>query len=687
MRGKLILVVGPSGVGKDTLIDGARAALAGDHRFHFAKRVITRPAEAGGEDHESVSQAEFEQRLAAGRFLAHWRANGLSYGAPSEIADHLAAGRNVVLNASRRAVGEIAAQEPELDVIHVDAPADVLDARLRARGRESAGEIARRRARIGFEPPEGVNVAAVLNDGTVEQGVARFLAALLGAARLPLRVRRAALDVWREPFCLIHRASRVVAAGSLEDAAMIEIAAEDRAIRARLALVGDAALAAPEEAALSEFAFDRLGVAEGAEVEITRSPSPKSRAALRHKVGGGKLLGEELRLIVRDLVEGRYSPAETAGFLVAASTNLDFEEIVALTRLRAEMMEPIDWGREMVLDKHSIGGVPGGRITLIIAPIIAAHGAGGEIIFPKTSSRAITSAAGTADAMEAAAKVDLGRAEMREAVERAGACILWNGRINHSPLDDVMNAINRPLGVSSRLLDVSSILSKKLVAGATHALVDIPVGEGAKIRTFETGQSLARLFEDVGQGVGLTIRAVVSRGEAPIGRGIGPALELRDVLMVLKNSPEAPQDLREKALDYAGRLLDWDPAISREGGPGRGKARAEELLASGAAAEAFERICAAQGKAPRPAEPGVYAAEIRAPRAGVLRRYDGFALAGLARAAGAPSDKGAGIDLLIRPGERAKEGEPLFRLHASQDAALSRAMAEGIAETLFEIAD
>ena len=189
MRGKLILVVGPSGVGKDTLIDGARAALAGDHRFHFAKRVITRPAEAGGEDHESVSQAEFEQRLAAGRFLAHWRANGLSYGAPSEIADHLAAGRNVVLNASRRAVGEIAAQEPELDVIHVDAPADVLDARLRARGRESAGEIARRRARLELDNSARQFLCRVHDDRFGARDLARRLRAELEPA-----LARALLD-------------------------------------------------------------------------------------------------------------------------------------------------------------------------------------------------------------------------------------------------------------------------------------------------------------------------------------------------------------------------------------------------------------------------------------------------------------------------------------------------------------
>ena len=377
---------------------------------------------------------------------------------------------------------------------------------------------------------------------------------------------------------------------------MVEIEAAGRAIRARLALVRDAGLAAPEEAALSEHAFDLLGAPEGALAEVKRSPSPKSRAALRKKVGGAALAEGDLRLIVRDLTEGRYSPAETAGFLVAASTNLTFDEIVALTRLRAEMMAPMVWDSPLVVDKHSIGGVPGGRITLILAPIVAAHG----LIIPKTSSRAITSAAGTADTMEAAARVDLDRMEMRAVVAAANGCVLWNGKINHSPLDDVMNAINRPLGVSSRLLDVSSILSKKLVAGATHTLVDVPVGPNAKIKTEEDGRRLAALFEKVGRGVGLTVEARVSDGDAPVGRGVGPALELRDVMQVLRGEAAAPKDLREKALAYAGRILDWDPATPQDGG----RARAEALLSSGAALEAFERICAAQGAAAQPAAPG-----------------------------------------------------------------------------------
>lgn len=682
MAGKLILVVGPSGVGKDTLIEGARAELAGDDRFDFARRVITRPADAGGEDHEAVDEAEFERRVAAGAFFAHWRANGLGYGAPRHILDRLRAGANVVLNGSRRALADIvsAAERAEIDVdvIQIDADPEVIAQRLAARGRESAEEIAQRRARASQPPPAmpGVAFAAVMNDGAPEEGVRRFVAALLGAARLPLKLTRAPFDLGPEPVCLLHRESRVVAAAALDADSRVEITANGRSIAAKLGLCTDARLVSPLEAALSLSAFETLGAAEGDEATLERSPSPKSRAVLRKKVAGGALAAAEIALVVRDLLEGRYSPAETAGFLVAASTNLSFDEIVALTRIRADHMDRFVWDAPMVVDKHSMGGVPGSRITMIVAPLVAAHG----LTIPKTSSRAITSAAGTADAMEVFCRVDLDRAEMRGVVDACGACVVWNGKINHSPLDDVMNAINRPLGVSSRLLDVSSILSKKLACGASAVLVDIPAGPSAKLKTAEDGARLAAMFEKVGQAVGLKVAARVTDGARPVGRGVGPALEARDVTAVLRGEAGAPTDLREKALDFAAALISWDPAFG-----GDARARAAELLRSGAAWDAFARITAAQGAWPSPPKPGAYYHDLVAPRSGRLARFDSFALSGVARAAGAPADPSAGVDVLAQLGGDVTAGAPVLRIHASGDAQLARAAEEAAARPPFEI--
>lgn len=172
----LILVVGPSGAGKDTLLDAARLRLAGDPHFHFVRRAITRPANAGGEAHEALTPEQFASRQAAAGFTLTWQAHGLSYGIPAGIALHLAVGRVVIANVSRAVIGAAAERFPTL-VIEITAPAAILAARLGLRGREQAADIAARLARDVAIPP-GVAVERVLNDTTAEEGVARFLAAL-----------------------------------------------------------------------------------------------------------------------------------------------------------------------------------------------------------------------------------------------------------------------------------------------------------------------------------------------------------------------------------------------------------------------------------------------------------------------------------------------------------------------------
>ncbi|MEM8854711.1 MAG: phosphonate metabolism protein/1,5-bisphosphokinase (PRPP-forming) PhnN [Pseudomonadota bacterium] len=665
MRGVLLLVVGPSGVGKDTLMDGARKALGEDPDFVFARRTITRKEHAGGEDHEGLSEADFRAAEADGAFFITWQAHGHRYGIRTGYADQLAKGRNVVINVSRRVVVDLAARFTPTTVLSVDAPAAVIRQRLHARGREDAADVTDRIARDACLPQDkGLTIVPIRNDGAIEAGVARFTAALIGAASLPLRLARAPVTLWAEPLCLIHKDAKAVAAGRLNDTAMVEVVAGQSSARARLALVDGARVIDPHTLALSQAAFDALGVPEGTLVTVRRSPSPKSRDVLRKKVAGEALSATEIDRVVRDLVEGRYSPAEIAGFLVAAATHLTLAEVTALTRARAALFERFSWDRPLVVDKHSMGGVPGSRITMILVPIIAAHG----MIIPKTSSRAITSAAGTADVMECVAQVELPPASLRKVVTETNGAIAWSGRISHSPLDDTMNAINRPLGIRSSALDVSSILSKKLAAGASHVVVDIPVGRYAKTKTEAEGQALAKLFRDVGQGVGLTVEAILTDGSRPIGRGVGPALELDDVRAVLSRSQAAPADLTHKALTFATRLIALDPDV----GPKNAAARANDLLASGAAQEAFQRIITAQG-ARTPVTPGPFLTTVGTQKAGRIAAINGFAIAGLARRAGAPADKGAGVRLLAGIGESVRAGEPLLTVHAGARSGLDEA--------------
>lgn len=180
-EGTLFLVVGPSGAGKDSLISGAAAALAGDREFQFPRREITRPSDAGGEDHVAVSADAFAACRACGGYALAWDAHDLSYGIPIAIDDALADGTNVVVNVSRGVIDQARARYRRLRVLHVTAPLPVLAERIAARGRESAADAAARLKRAGSNAPSGPDVIDICNDGALGDAAATFIAAL----RLP----------------------------------------------------------------------------------------------------------------------------------------------------------------------------------------------------------------------------------------------------------------------------------------------------------------------------------------------------------------------------------------------------------------------------------------------------------------------------------------------------------------------
>ncbi len=670
-QGTFFLVVGPSGAGKDSLIDGARTLLEPTGRYVFARRVVTRPAGSPGEDHEAATDEAFDAREAKGDFLITWGAHGLRYGLPAELKRLVEAGRNVIANGSRATIAALAPRLPRFVVVEVTAPPEVLAARIAGRGRESGEAIEKRLSRTVEPRPEGIRAATICNDQSVEIGIERFVAAVEAAANT-MRLRRLPLFAGRTHCAYLPAKGEIVNGFDYLGPGRIEISGATASIRSNVQVVDSSALLGGDEIGLSAEAFDELGLSEGSEVTIRRTPSPESRVALTRKIQGGELTEEQYHTLIRDIVEARYPDGEVAAFLVAATQKLSDDEVIALARVRTRFAQKITWPDKIVVDKHSMGGIPGSRITLIVVPIVAAHGA---FLMPKTSSRAITSAAGTADAMEALARVELNPTELRACVEKARGCIAWNGRLNHSVVDDVMNAITRPLGIDSNRWSVASILSKKLTAGSTHVIVDLPYGPRAKLKSEAEAAELAQLFETVGSGLGLVVKAFPTDGSRPIGRGIGPALECRDVGWVLDNDPQAPADLVEKALFFASRILAWDPAL---GSIAAGRARAEELLRSGAARTAFERIIDAQGRREPPVAPGLLVHTVRSPKAGTVTEIDGWAVAGIARRAGAPFDKAAGIDLRRHVGDTVAAGDPLFAIHASASSDLdeAKAMAE-----------
>jgi thymidine phosphorylase len=627
--------------------------------------VITRPAGSPGEDHACATEEDFAHSVALGNFLISWNAHGLRYGLPAGLMVALENGQNVIANGSRAVIAELAELVPRLVVVEVVAPSELLAARIAGRGRETGAAIDQRVARNVAQWPSSVKTVTVRNDGTIAVGVERFLAVLESCANY-IQLRRVPIFGGRDYCAYLPANSVIVSAFDYLGSAKLEISAGAASIRTRVQVIDMPDFLDSGAVGLSNEAFAELGVPEGAEVTIRRTPSPESRAALTHKIQGGKLSEEQYHTLIRDIVESRYPEGEVAAFLVAATQNLSDDEVLALARVRTRFATRMTWPDKIVVDKHSMGGIPGSRITLIVVPIVAAHGG---FLMPKTSSRAITSAAGTADAMETLANVELDPGELRLCLEQARACIAWNGRLNHSAVDDVMNAITRPLGIDSNRWSVASILSKKLTAGSTHVIVDLPFGKRAKLKTEGDALELAALFESVGRGLGLTVQAFATDGSKPIGRGIGPALEARDVIWALDNHPEAPVDLVEKALFFASRILAWDPAI---GSVEAGRERAEKLLRSGAARKAFERIIDTQGRR-SPIMPGRLIHTFHSEYAGAIKEIDGWAVTEIARRAGAPLDKAAGVDILRNVGDRVAYGEPLFVIHASAQGDLEEA--------------
>ena len=324
----------------------------------------------------------------------------------------------------------------------------------------------------------------------------------------------------------------------------------------------------------------------------------------------------------------------------------------------------LSWGRDLVVDKHCVGGLPANRTTPIVVAIVAAFG----LTIPKTSSRAITSPAGTADTMEVLAPVELSLDQIRKVVERENGCVVWGGAATLSPADDILIRVERALNLDSEGQLAASILSKKIAAGSTHVVIDIPVGPTAKVHDANSAMHLQRLLKSVGKKLGLTVNVLITEGFEPIGYGIGPALEARDVVQVLQNHKDAPPDLRAHALLLAGAILEFSSKVA----PKQGRALAEEILTSGKAWTKFQAICEAQGGM-RVIPKSCCQRDYKAPRAGRVIHIDTKRIALLAKLAGAPQSKAAGIDLHVKLQNTVAKDQPLFTLHTQSPGELEYA--------------
>ena len=490
-----------------------------------------------------------------------------------------------------------------------------------------------------------------------------------------LTARPLAIDTYRENVVYLRRDCPVYRAEGFQALSKVRISANGRSILAVLNVVDDGELLGEFELGLSEPASAQLEVQTGTAVHVDHAEPPASLGALRRKIDGDPLSRDDLTAIVRDIAARRYSKIELAAFVVASQrAHLDPDEVLYLTQAMLDVGMRLDWrdhGAGPVVDKHCIGGIPGNRTSMVVVPIVAAYAqaSGSSLLMPKTSSRAITSPAGTADTMECLAEVELPLERLHDIVRTHRACLVWGGRAQLSPADDVLISVSRPLSLDSPAQMVSSILSKKVAAGSTHLVLDIPFGPTAKVRRPLDAQHLRQLFAYVAVPLGLTLDVVITDGRQPVGRGIGPMLEARDVLQVLACDPAAPSDLREKALRLAGRVLEFDPGVTK----GSGLVIARAQLESGRAATAMQGLIDAQGRHPfdpRAPQLAPLTQEIGAHGAGYVTAIDNERLARIARLAGAPQCTGAGVDLLVKLGGAVRRGDPLYRIYADNPAEL-----------------
>jgi thymidine phosphorylase len=490
-----------------------------------------------------------------------------------------------------------------------------------------------------------------------------------------LSIRRVGIDTWRESVAYLHRDCEAVRAAGFQALAKVQVRANGQTISAVLNVVDDERIVSACELGLSEDAFARLGIEEGHAAHVAPAEPPASLPALHRKIAGERLERDDLHAIIRDVAAARYSKIELAAFVVATNGwDLDRDEVLHLTEAMIEAGRRLDWQHAVrggpVVDKHCIGGIPGNRTSMLVVPIVTAHG----MLCPKTSSRAITSPAGTADTMEVLADVELPFERLQQIVRDTNGCLAWGGTADLSPADDILISVERPLAIDSPGQMVASILSKKIAAGSTHLVLDIPVGPTAKVRSMPAAQRLRKLFEYVADHLRLQLDVMITDGSQPIGRGIGPVLEARDVMQVLRGEPGAPSDLRDKSLRLAGRIIEFDPDV--RGGDGWRIAR--DILESGRALAQMEALIDAQGRRSSPPQLGELTHELPAPGSGQVIGIDNLQLARMARLAGAPQVAGAGVDLLAKLGDRVEAGQTLYRLHAQFPADLhfARSLAE-----------
>ncbi len=407
----------------------------------------------------------------------------------------------------------------------------------------------------------------------------------------------------------------------------------------------------------------KYGIKEGDSLKIDPADKPDSVEYIKKKLLGDELTKKECEKIIDDINDNKLNDIELGAYVSSVVTH-DFsdKELTYITRRMIDTGRTFKWDGDEVVDKHSIGGVPGNRVTPIIVSIVTCCG----LKMPKTSSRAITSPAGTADTLEVWCNVDQPVEDIQRIIDKNGGCFVWGGGMDIAPTDDKIIKGEYPLSVDPQGQLLASVMAKKASMGAKAVVIDIPFGFETKVESLTSARHLAKRFKKLGKSLGITVECTVTKGDQPIGQGIGPVLECIDIISVLEG--HGPKELRDKSLELAGVLL----KATKKGD----KSVAEDILDSGKALKKFKDIIHAQDGNPEKdlnSILGKHMLTVRAKKAGKISKIYNKRLSRISRIAGAPKDIGAGIRIDVKLGDVVKKGDRLFDIYSEKKFKLDHA--------------
>jgi AMP phosphorylase len=413
-----------------------------------------------------------------------------------------------------------------------------------------------------------------------------------------------------------------------------------------------------EEIGLSKEISGFLKTEKDSFVEVSIAEAYIASSIIKKKLEGASLNQQEIDILIKEINSNNLTEQEIAYFIAAEKLNgMSTAETISLTRSMITNGKRLLFDDYIIADKHCIGGIAGNRTTPIVVSICAAAG----LKMPKSSSRAITSASGTADVMETIANVEHSAESIKKIVEKTNACLVWGGSLGLAPSDDKIIHVERVLNLDVEPQMIASILSKKISAGSTHVLIDIPYG-GGKMKNIWQARRLGNKFSSIAKYFGLIVLPVYTDGKQPIGKGFGPVLEMFDVLSVLQNKEDSPRDLKEKSIYLAYQLMNLC-------GIKNAKEKARNILESGEAYKKFIEIINAQNNSDdfhdrvKRLRLGRYSKEILAQSDGKIIEINNGKINSLCRILGTPQTITSGVYLHKQLG-KVKRNEVIMTLYS-----------------------